>query len=51
MLKFGVFWKIQDISYNMGTEIFKTEEEMTETMKPKVGNPPLKINGIPCSQY
>ena len=49
--KVGVFWKIQDISYNMGTEIFKTVEEMTETMKPKVGNPPLKINGIPCSQY
>ena len=28
--KVGVFWKIQDISYNMGTEIFKTVEEMTD---------------------
>ena len=23
----GVFWKIQDICYQMGTEIFKIEEE------------------------
>ena len=28
MLKFGVFWKIQDICYQMGTEIFKIEEEI-----------------------
>ena len=49
--KVGVFWKIQDICYNMGTEILKTEDEMPETMKPKVGNPPQKINGIPSSQY
>ena len=26
MQKLGVFWKIQDICYNMGTEIFKIEE-------------------------
>ena len=26
----------------MGTEIFKIEEVMTEKMKPKVANPPLK---------
>ena len=26
----------------MGTEIFKIEEEMTEKMKPKVANTPLK---------
>ena len=38
----GVFWKIQDICYKMGTEIFKIEEEMTEKMKPKVANPPSK---------
>ena len=38
MQKLGVFWKIQDICYNMGTEIFKIEEEMTEKMKPKVAN-------------
>ena len=37
-----VFWKVQDICYNMGTEIFKIEEDMTEKMKPKVANPPLK---------
>ena len=27
----GVFWKIQDICYQMDTEIFKIEEEMTES--------------------
>ena len=40
MQKLGVFWKIQDICYQMGTEIFKIEEEMTEKMKPEVANPP-----------
>ena len=39
MQKLGVFRKIQDICYNMDTEIFKIEEEMTEKMKPKVANP------------
>ena len=38
----GVFWKVQEICYIMGTEIFKIEEEMTEKMKPKVANPPFK---------
>ena len=33
------FWKIQDICYQIGTEIFKIEEDMTEIMKPKVANP------------
>ena len=42
MQKLGVFWKIQDICYKMGTEIFKIEEEMTEKMKPEVANPPLQ---------
>ena len=42
MQKMGVFWKIQDICYFIGTEIFKIEEEMTEKMKPKVANPPLR---------
>ena len=42
MQKLGVFSKIQDICYQMSTEIFKIEEEMTEKMKPKVANPPLK---------
>ena len=42
MQNLGVFWKIQDICYIMGTEIFKIEEEMTEKMKPKVANPPSK---------
>ena len=32
MQKLGVFRKIQDICYQMGTEIFKIEEEMTEKM-------------------
>ena len=40
--KMGVFCKIQDICYEMGTEIFKIEEEMTEKMKHKVANPPSK---------
>ena len=38
----GVFWKVQEICYVMGTEIFKIEEEMNEKMKPKVANPPSK---------
>ena len=42
MQKLGVFWKIQDICYNVGTEIFKIEEEMTKKISPKVGNPPLE---------
>ena len=40
MQMLGVFWKIQDICYNMGTEIFKIEGEMIKKMKPKVANPP-----------
>ena len=43
MQKLGVFWKIQDICYKMGTEIFKIEEEMTEKMKPKVTDPPMSL--------
>ena len=39
MQKLGVFWKIQDIWYVMGTEIFKIEEDMTEKMKPEVAHP------------
>ena len=42
MQKLGVFWKIQDICYQIGTEIFKIEEKMTEKMKPKVATPPSK---------
>ena len=39
MQKLGVFRKIQDICYQMSTEIFKIEEEMTEKMKLKVVDP------------
>ena len=35
----GLFWKIQDTCYNMCTEIFKIEDEMSEKIKPKFGNP------------
>ena len=42
MQKLGVFWKIQDICYQMGTEIFKIKEELTEKMKPEVAPPPSK---------
>ena len=38
----GVYRKIQVICYQMGTEIFKIEEEMTEKMKHKVANPPIQ---------
>ena len=40
--KNGILWKnghnikIQDICYQIGTEIFRIEEEMTEKMKPEV---------------
>ena len=40
--KAGGVLKIQDICYQMGTEIFKIEEEMTEKMKPEVATPPSK---------
>ena len=42
MQKLRVFWKIQDVCYIMGTEIFKIEEQMTEKMKPIVANLPLR---------
>ena len=32
----GEFWKIQDVCYQMGNEIFKIEEKMTEKIEPKV---------------
>ena len=51
MQKLGVFWKIQDICYIKGTEIFKIEEEMPEKMKLEVANPPPKIGRIHCSHY
>ena len=51
MLNLGVFWKIQDICYIMGTENFKIEEEMLEKMKPEVANPSPKIGKIHCSHY
>ena len=51
MQKLGVFWKIQDICYNMGTKIFKIEEEMTEKMNPEVANPHPKLGRILCSQF
>ena len=35
----GVFWKIQEISYKMGTKICKIVEEMSEIIEPKVDNP------------
>ena len=51
MKNLGVFWKIQDICFVMGTEIFKIEEEMSEKMKLEVANPPPKISKILCSQF
>ena len=46
MQKLWVFSKIQDICYNMGTEIFKIVEEMTKKMKLKVANSSPKIGRI-----
>ena len=46
MQMLGVFCKIQDICYIMGTEIFKIDEEMTEKMKHEVANPPSKKGKI-----
>ena len=47
MLYMGVFWKIQNICYVMGTEIFKIEEEMTETSLPYFG---VKLSCV-CLMY
>ena len=38
MQMLGVFWRIQDICYIMGTEIFKIDEEMTEKIEAEDGN-------------
>ena len=35
----GVFWKIQEICSKMGTKILKIDEEMSEIIDAKVGNP------------
>ena len=42
---------LENICYNMGTKIFKIEDDMTEKMKPKVANPPLKMGRILHSHY
>ena len=36
--KDGGVWKLLDICYHMGTEIFKIEEEMTEKNEAEDGN-------------
>ena len=46
MQKLGVFRKIQDICYKMGTEIFKIEEEMTEKMKLRVAPPKHPLHAL-----
>ena len=38
----GVFQKIQEICTKIGTRIFKIDQEMTEKIELKVGNPPKK---------
>ena len=40
----GVFWKIQEISNKMGTQICKIVEEMSEVIEPKVGNPKKSVS-------
>ena len=34
-----MFWKIQEICTKMGTKIFEIDEEMSEIIDAKVGNP------------
>ena len=48
MQKLGVFWKIQDICYHMGTEILKIEEVMTEKMRLEVARHLKKLILFPC---
>ena len=40
----GVFWKIQEICKKMGTRIYKIDEEMSEVIEPKVGNPKKSVS-------
>ena len=35
----GMLWKIQKICSTMGTKIFEIDEEMSEIIDAKVGNP------------
>ena len=44
MQNLGVFWKIQDICYIIGTEIVQIEEEITEKMKPQVASCERRYN-------
>ena len=49
-----MFWKIQDICYQMGTKPFKIGGEMVEKNEHEVGNPPLKleqISAVQCSEF
>ena len=41
---FGVFPKIQEICCHMGTRISKIAWEMSEIIKPKVGNPKISVS-------
>ena len=40
----GVFWKIQEICSKMGTRIFKIDEDMSEIIDAKVGNPQISTS-------
>ena len=51
MQSWGYFGKFRIFATRWALRFLKIEEEITEKVKPKVGNPPLKIGGIPCSQY
>ena len=42
--KLGVFWKIQEICYKMGTRICKIVQEMSEIIESKVGNPKNSVS-------
>ena len=46
-----MFWKIQDICYQMGTKPFKIGGEMAEKNEHEVGNPPLKRVKIHCIRF
>ena len=40
--KLGMLWKIQEICSKMGTNIFEIDEEMSEIIDAKVGNPQIQ---------
>ena len=50
MQKLEMFWKIQNICYNIGTDIFKIEEEMIKLIPPFMSSAKTpKVNTKNCN--